>query len=495
MTEADLDDKLNAIERLIQEGNVGEARGKLSRIAHRAIPRRYRGFVASLLRRAGLFGDAVGVLHPLVRVGGKTSTTASAEEIAEYAASLIKIGAPAEAETLLAALDSRKLPQVSLYGAFAKFARWDYEGAIPLLESYLNSPGLDSYKRLVGKVNLAAALVTERRAERAEPLLQELREEARQHKKLLGNVFELSAQNGVFSGDAKSSARFLDETENHLLDPEGLEAMFVRKWRCVWKVLFGGADPAAFETIRAEARKRGHWETLRHCDLFEAKATASQAIAIKLYFGTPQLGFRRQLLSEFPGLSVPSEYRWNLIEGSKGRELALDSLGEQVPDRLLKFLASDFYRPYRLAEIHHAIYPEEFFNPLSSAERVRQVVMRVRRGLSKRLPQVKIDVTDGLHRILAKRAATLVVAHPDREQIPSSLRLLKLQRPADSFSVSEAASIIGTSSRSAQRLIADAVRDGILEKQGKARATIYRFPSEESVQKLDTPRPEKKRAG
>ena len=143
----------------IRAGELDLARSELRHVQSRKVPRALALQVAALA--AGRADIAIRILHPVVRPSNPSAQPASDLEKAEYAAALTYIGASDEALDLLSHLDSKEQPQVLLYHSFALFAQWDYRSAIPLLSGYIASPQLTDYQRLVGKVNLAAALINQ----------------------------------------------------------------------------------------------------------------------------------------------------------------------------------------------------------------------------------------------------------------------------------------------------------------------------------------------
>src|SRR2546430_1421867 len=91
-----------AVERLIREGKIAPAQRVLGQLAREKIPRASLARYAGLARRAGLPGLALRWLVPVVRPSPRRPAQAAPSETIEYAASLIRLGATAEALALLA---------------------------------------------------------------------------------------------------------------------------------------------------------------------------------------------------------------------------------------------------------------------------------------------------------------------------------------------------------------------------------------------------------
>ena len=72
--------------------------------------------------------------------------------------------------------------------------------------------------------------------------------------------------------------------------------------------------------------------------------------------------------------------------------------------RLLGALASDFYRPFRLASLHALLYPDQYFNPVSSPARFHQATRQLRAWLKASGLSLRLEETDGLYRLRGKGA-------------------------------------------------------------------------------------------
>lgn len=482
------------IDALIRAGSANAARRKLGGLARRKVPRPDALPLASLARRANLPGLALRLLNPIVRPSAKHVARASEAEAAEYAASLVRVGAVAEALEILKSIDGARHPEALLFESFALMTQWDYAATIPLLTRYLASPGLDAYAKLVGKVNLAAALVQERRHAPARACLEELRLETREPglSLLHANSLELSAQQAVGERRWREAEHYLRDADQALRDSGSLDELFVRKWMAILALLRDGdaAAKSLIARVRDEALARRHWETVRECDFHSAIVAHDDRLAVHLYFGTPFESYRRRIVAERGGkLDLPDRYPWALGDATPGmKRVDLDHLlGEAIPGdeplkvgqamhRLLATLASDFYRPRRIATLHAELYPREYFNPLSSPNRVHRVVHRLKRWLRRgRSPLVVVE-ENGMYRLHGMRPCRLVVprgrTNARSEHLLSRLAERATARP---FSVGEAKAWLGVSERSAQRLLLGAVRDGALVREGAAAATRYRF--------------------
>ena len=183
-----------------------------------------RSIIAKLARRVNSPELAIRILHPIVRPTNRSQPKATGTEISEYAAALTYIGASTEAYGLLGKVDAQANPEVLLYQAFALFAQWNYKAAIDPLVQYINRKDISDYDRLVGKANLASALVIERVHKDAEEVLTSIIGQAREggNLLLLGNAYEMLAENNILLGRWNTAEKLLYEAEAAMKDPSSL---------------------------------------------------------------------------------------------------------------------------------------------------------------------------------------------------------------------------------------------------------------------------------
>lgn len=483
-----------AIDDAIRTGRKDLARQTLRELMREKVPRDHALAIASLARRANEPSVGVRLLNPLVRAEGKVALEASPAEKAEYAACLIRIGAGEEALALLSALDGESHPEVLLYRTFALVSRWDYEASIPLLERYLSHPAVTDYSRLVGKSNLAAAYVAQGRDDDADRLLAELLDETRRggHTLLYGTAIELSARNAIARRDWGRAEEAIAEVERRFEGSADLNAFYARKWRCLVALFRDETKHEAVAMLRAlrdEAARLEHWETLRECDRYEAVARHDVRLLTHVYFGTGHEAYRRSVLHEFgDGARVPDEYLWELAgKASPAKTLDLfegrwaEREGElkagQVVHRLFVALATDFYRPLRLAAVHYLLYPAEYFNPHSSPNRVHRAIHRFREWCAASAAPFRIDEKSSTYRLAASKACGIRIAHVSSLADAEKVRLDRLRERYGrrDFSTQEAVRALGSSRSAVQRLLKEAEESGSLARSGRGPRTRFRF--------------------
>lgn len=489
-----LDEHLTRLDRLIRAGKGGVARREIEGLAERRVPRDKLADVARLCWRVHAPQIGIRLLHAVVRPPPKRPTEATEAERAEYAHCLARAGADHEAWAILEGLDPERLPRVLFYRMTVLVGRWDYASAVPLLRRYLSLVSPRGYLHLVGRVNLAAALIYERRYREVRALLSDLLHETtlRRLQLLRGNVLELSALSLMGQRRWDRAEELLGEAERALSESEALDELVVRKWRAILAVRRAPKDPRAAEAlarVRAEAVERRHWETVRECDRYRAIATGDRARLTRLYYGTPFAEYRERLIADFGKAFEPREsYVWKLGPGSTS---VLDLLSGDAdgggrglkpgsaPYRLLHVMVSDFYRPFRLVELYARTFPGEYYNPETSPWRVHQAVKELRARLSRlRLP-LEVVVTGGDLRLESRKGCGIRVPRPCADEAPSRERFmlarLRGEVPGQDFSLTDASQVLGISSRSTLRVLSQGMRQGTVVRIGSRAFTRYRF--------------------
>lgn len=467
-------------EKLLRAGRLAEAAAKIKTMGASNIPREFKVHVANLCRRAQMDSLALRVLAPVVRSDNPAITQPRSEEIAEYAAGLQKIGAVNEAIHLLTGVDRDQVPTASLYLAFCLFRQWDYEGAIPHLEHFVSREE-DAYRRLVGRVNLAAAMAS--RDTRAHAVVDEAMSAARdgRHSRLLANCHEIRAQ--IHAANREFAAARTELKLAHGLLPQGMDAFFVRKWTAVVDALESGR-PAPLLELAPAARAQSDWETLREIDLFRLKIEFDRALFERLMFGTPFEAYRARAERDL-GVRVQSE---SFLLGQPGLPCFDAASGEgsgaeikypgKTLHQMLAILLSDFYKPWSLGEIFSQLFPKEYYNAFSSANRVHQLLWRLRKWLGDNRIPARLAESGGRFHLEMRDDFAFVVPYRRVENTQHALELHKIKRLFGTdqwFSQRDVRSVLNISSATFKRLAAWAVREQHFQRSGNGRATIYRI--------------------
>ncbi len=484
---------IKQMDRALREGQGGSIRKDLVSLVEKGVPRNHAALVANIAWRSGHPELGIRVLHPWVRPSERITRESTEEEKSEYGVCLIKFGAGDEGLSLLRQVDSARAPASLLYQAFGLVAKWDYEGSIPLIRAYLRSKNLNNYQKLVGEVNLAAAFVLGGHKQKAEYLLRDLtyRLSLSRYHLLLGRALHLSAENFIAIKKWEKAEECFFRAEKLLETSEGIDLFIVRKGRAISNFLQHPKNSATLlglRAIRAEAEERRHWESIRDCDRIEALGTQNYELWNRVYFGTPLEAFRARMRKEAPNIPIEEEYFWKMngrnetgpvmdLETGKIKGLAAELKAGQALHVLLRILATDFYRPFRIASLHAKLHPQEFYDPVNSPIRARQAIKRLRKWFAQvRLPLI-VQESEGSYQLGAKRPCALKISahsttHSRHAVLVNTLREKFFDGP---FSSMDACREWKLSNRSALRILDACVQAGYLVRSGKTKKTTYRF--------------------
>lgn len=375
-------------ENRIRAGEVSQAARELSALNHVRVPREFRLPLAKLCRRSGCVSLGLKLLTPLTRaLQEKKNMSPTPGEWAEYAVLLQINGSVNEAVTILEKVDASKAPEALLYRSFCHFNRWEYGAAVPILDEYVAS-GIDDYARLVGSVNLLAALAMEKEHDRALHLLESLLPACRrgQYLRLEANCLELRAQVHLQSGDWDRASLDLEQAVKTLGQANIPDTLFILKWRALIEARVTGST-GPLDRLREEARRRHVWETDREVDFLALTLRFEQDRFEKLIFGTPHGAYRRRVLAELK-TDVKSPYAD--VGDPNGPLFEVESgtwRGEQIlkagskTHAILAILAHDRYKPLGVGSLFSELFAGEHFDIFSSPDRIHQIIRRTRQWI------------------------------------------------------------------------------------------------------------------
>lgn len=499
-SENSINETIIRLDQLIRDGLGNQVRIELSELKMSEVPRNRAADLANIARRANLSSWGLKLMRPILRPETPLSQPPTTREAAIYAALLIKLGALQEAIEILSQQDQRDA-DVLLYSAFAQVSQWNYTLAIPLLEEYCRHPAINPYQKCVAQVNLAAAYVFIEDQEATEKLLAEIRQITQNNKwnLLFENALELSAQAAITAKRWKEADQFLKKAEARSPSSSHHYHLFTHKWRAILNLIRTNGSSESLNTlitVRRQATERGHWETLRDCDYFLALQTKNFPLFNHVYFGTRYQGYRERMKKAFGNKFQPTDsYIWQ-PEGIKAKrifdlELAVESDGYvqlkagQTLHRMLKALASDFYRPLPIGSLFSLIFPGEYFNPFSAPKRISLALQRLRSWAEKNAVPISIEVNQEQYQLHLNGPYGLLVkersspsepkSHPEKISLPIQLDRLKSKFSDRSFTSADAAHALSISPRSANTLLKWAVENSGLRRQGNGRATRYIF--------------------
>lgn len=464
----------------IRAGQAAKVVHRLNQIKTAEIPRSDLLAFANLCRRTGLTSLGLRLLAPYVRLENSLESATPAE-CAEYATLLTKNGSATEPLQLLKQVPAKAVPEVTMYRGFCHLVRWDYTAGIQELTAYLAAPAND-YSAFVAKVNLASALISSGRMEEAQDLLDHGIEQASRQgwTRLLGNCHELRSQVHLLAGNLRKAHQDLDRASTILGAESSSDQLFVLKWRAI----LSGIETSSTEPIerfRVEALARRHWESVRECDFFALKIDYQQDRFEYLFFGTPYSSYRervRRLLAR-----EPAHEEYVLGGGNRILDLATGLVdGESLlnPGKetqlLLSILLRDFYKPVSLGALFAELFPNEYFDPYSSQNRVHQIIWRARSWIKQCQLDLQIDEVANAYRIVIGPALAVRVPLALGEVDTHSVQWRRLAREFSSchgFKSDEVIRKLGLSESSFRRLAKWGLERGLLQRQGQGPSTFY----------------------
>jgi len=464
----------------IREGQAQKTADLFAPLSYREIPRRWRLPLADIARRSGLISAGLKILSPAIVTKIAADQPTDAEKCG-YAALLQKNGSVKEALKWLASVDEKNNPEANLYKAFCLFSRWEYEAAVDVLQTYVEH-ATGPYPRLVGRLNLAAALVTTRSMERALSEITQILKDAPQlgAPRLAYNALELRSQVHLHSGDFKEAEKDIQKAASAIGREQTSDQLFVEKWTAIITAS-RDKNSAPLEAFRKRAVARAHWESVREADLYLLKVKFNSSRFNHIFFGTPFPAYRQRIISEL-GITAPLPKSFCL----KGSGPVLDISGSQSPlpeamasggnlHRLLLILFKDLYQPARLGTLFAELFPGEYFNPYSSPNRVHQALRRLRRATEKSGFELSIEESNGGYKVRHSCPIRLGQGQPETDTRRLALQKLSAVTGHSAFTSSQAQAQLGLSESTALRLLRWGVSHRLLSHSGKGRATRYSF--------------------
>ncbi|MCB0364801.1 MAG: hypothetical protein H6624_17245 [Bdellovibrionaceae bacterium] len=479
------------MEENLRAGHFGVVRTQFSRVSLSKAPRKHLSQIANIAWRIGLYRLALRVLNPYVRSEPGTFIVASAAERLEYAISLQKIGAADEAYEILKTMDAKTHPLALLYMSFCHMSSWDYASTIPLLLEFTASPLTTPYQRIVGKVNLLAASIITDQIETAEQLLREIGKTTKdQNLRLLyGNSLELAAQMAISQKKWREAEQYLEQAKEFLGSDSSVNSLFIDKWQAVLKAHQNPKALSNLHSVKTKALRDRHWETARDCDFHIVVTSKDLRVFEHLYYGTPYPSYRERVLrlanmqsppSHFvytPGKQSSTPNRVFDLETARERDGTWELRAGQVLHRLFVAIYRDWYRPLRVGQAFAVLFPDEYFNPATSVDRVHQAVKRLRESLLDREVPIEVLESHGAYQLsVGADYGVRVPADPlPLEGKELEMRQLKSIVETKEFTSREARVKLGVSHATMNRLINWAQDHNKIIRLGSGTKTKYRI--------------------
>ncbi|MGZ5279460.1 MAG: hypothetical protein ACXWC9_05935 [Pseudobdellovibrionaceae bacterium] len=483
------------LEKSVMEGQHHEVKKVLSGIDLKSIPRSHICQFSEIAWRISYPIYALKLLHPTVIPENSFSKSATDKEKINYASALVNLGAIDEAIEIFDSIDPVQEPETLLRKSFAYFKKWNYQGAMPWLLEYVNHKDLTPYKRVVGKVNMAAALIEQCEWKRAETLLTEIIDECRKnsHLLLLGNCLELQAQIEIFQHRFDQALLLLEEAKSYLQNQKGSFSLFVEKWLIICRCFKGDFDSMKdLIDLKNKALELSNWETVRECDLFEAIVTQNEDLAKRVLLGTPSEHYRQRVRRLF-GKHLVSRGNYYLTLGSAPEtspkkmfspyDVQKDGKALHNKPQLLALfeaLTMDFYKPSHIGLLFQRIYHDEKFNPFTSPDRVLKLIKRLNQWFIGHELPIRVHIKKSEFALISQGDESIqILVHRAKKLSKEVGNILQLKQHFEgrTFSASQISRKMKISRSSADRLIDQAIEAGYLTQRGSGRPAIYQIVS------------------
>ena len=490
----EIDQKLDFIEECIKTGRFSSARQILDKIKVNSMPRSLALRASNLSRRCGKVQKSLKILNPIVRNPGAL-LPASEEEVADYAFSLHRIGASYEAKKLLEPILGDRIPSALLFRSIIAFSEWDYELAKKMLEKYIESPLISDYQRLLGQSNLVNSYIYLEDFVQAAQLIFEIEAKAKKEKLtlLLNLCNEQRAEMAVSQGYFVEAGKILKVSSASMKDSGDLVNTWVWKWKKIVESKSKKNGLLWLQSASNEALDKGEWEVSRDIDFYRVKYFNDKSAFEKLVFGTPYKPLLDRL-KKVCDFEAPGYYSFGLGKGSDAAELeiewsllkAFDSQTKSSRDlnftdinyKLVGSLLSDFYRPKKWGALFNSLFPEEYYDPFHSVNRLHQILHRFNTQSFDNGLGLKVVGTDKGCVLRSLEKVNFILKNESFfSNSPQVAKILSHPKFKTDFCLNDLSSLISGNKRSHQRLIKKLIETGKVVKIGSGRASRYKISS------------------
>jgi hypothetical protein len=481
------------LDHLVREGKVDFVSQKISEIPLSEVLRSDWALFANLSWRVGLGEIGLRLISPLIKEK-RFGDALSEREIAEYANCLTAIGCSNEAIRLLSST-SKNIWSLQASG-FAHISQWNYAAALKALEASCENKDIPPYTQLVNTVNISACLTFLGQWEKAISLIDCIEQNSAgllSHR-LKSNLIELRLQNLIGQSLIAEAHHLVKSFERETV--QGSEKLFFMKWKAILNSI---DDPSnGKQELFAARRSALHlkkWEVVRDLDFHIARIHESDTFLLRLYFATPFENYRKKILERSPKtISIPNSFSYRLLPndlesdggGDRSAEptLLIDILNGCIGTealksgllhhRLLATLSSDLYKPHSVGSLFQSVFPDEHYNPLTSANRVHQAIKGLRSILNKY--RVNIEEVRGNYRLTTETLVSLLLPRKIdfSSRRSSRLGLIREAFPLE-FTTKQVAQQLHCSIKTAQRLINEGLETGECVKVGQGGKTLFKW--------------------
>ena len=499
---------ISTLEEFARKGQIEKLVQAIKSIRYAKTPRQYRFPLAQLARRAGLPLLSLQIMRPVVFPKFKLKEPLRVHEKLIYANTLSFLGSYDEAKFLLKTINGENAPEVYLNLAFLQIFQWNYKDAIPLLNKYIKSASLSDYSRLIGKVNLAAAMVEENKNHRIDNLLNEILDETQsgEHWLLHSNALEIKSQLNINFGNYKYALSILQEAKKFMpLNSQSLYFRMIEKWEAVAECLLNPKSKIKQKNLlllRKKCLNEQHWEIVRDIDFFYGLILKSNFVLSNTLSGSPYLNFRKRakvFLKNSSSQFSTSNWRFDTLSLNfldkpeiPMKTISMDFRNLNDPanrllaknklcSKLMEILIHDGYKPIMTGSLFRLLYPDESFDPIHSHRRIQNLIFRLRRIISYNKWNLEIKSIEYGYQLVSY-SPTSIKKHKTKRSLKNDyLNILRTSLKGRSFTSQLAATQMGLSLSASKRILYWAVEKGVLNKIGRGRSVRYKFSNHKDL--------------
>jgi len=485
---------LDECESMIRSGLAHVARSillrKIADTRKYSVPEKIR--LGHLLRRTGAFNETVKVLHGLAR-DERASENRDLAQI-EYATSLTFLGLTAEAENIFLSLNKNKYPQVLTQLSTLNTMNWDYESSVKNLENYFNLSSIhhisnDEYFNLIAEINLNISYAFVRPEKINIDRIYEIKKIVQQKNyKLLNAVTtQIIGRYLTSQSEYTKAEKVFQAGLNTLKGQKTFDYLYLKKWQLINAIeskRMGSKPLLELALLKKYAYNLKDYESVRECDYYISLYSNNKNLHTYCYVGSPFLHYRKkfksELIEEKAFVKFNSEKSRYEFKSEQDKIFDIDLLiSDYVSTNktqlkksknlsiLLQSLTNDFYRPKTIHRLFTDLFPDQYWNPQSSPNLIRQLIFRFRSWANANHTNLKITENSKNYFLDSKDHKIVFAKNRDINSV-MSLNLNPIE-----FTLAEFRQRTGLSQRSAERKIAELKKRGQIKTIGQTRNLKY----------------------
>lgn len=488
--------KLNECESMIRSGLSHVARSILVRevtqVRKYSVSEKIR--LGHLLRRTGAFNETIKVLHSLAR-DERASENRDLAQI-EYATALTFLGLTAEAENIFLSLDKNKYPNVLAQLSTLYTLNWDYDSSVQNLENYFKlklsssrHTSNDDYFNIIAEINLNISYAFVRPEKINIDRIYEIKEIVQQKNyKLLNAVTTQILGRYLTSQTEHANAERVFQTGlNTLKGQKTFDFLYLKKWQLINALeskRMGSKPLLELALLKKYAYNLKDYETVRECDYYHSLYSKNKKLHTYCFVGSPFLHYKRKFKSDlieektlFQFNPENTRYEFKMTQDTK---LDLDLIISEYISKnntqlkknknlslLLQSLTNDFYRPKTIHRLFTDLFPDQYWNPQSSPNLIRQIIFRFRHWAKANHTNLKITENSKNYFLNSEDHKIVFIKNRDFNSVMS------MNLNSREFTLAEFRQRTGLSQRSAERKIAELKKQGQIKTIGHTRNLKY----------------------